>query len=150
MKKVVLIAFGALLIGCVQAQTEPVSWNFTAKKISEKVYEIHMTATLKSGWHIYSQVQPKDAISIPTKFDFTNNPLIAMDGKVKEIGKMEKFHDAATQISANQYAKTVSFVQKISLKVKAKTNITGTVEYQLCDDKKCLPPKKMPFKVQIG
>ena len=54
---------------------------------------------------------------------------------------MEEMKDAALGVSANQYSNTVDFIQKIKLKANVKTNFTGNVEYQTCDDKKCLPPK---------
>ena len=96
MKKLVFALLGIFMAGAVMAQSEPVKWNFSSKKkISDKVYEIHLTATLDNGWHIYSQTQPKDAISQPTKIAFTSNPLTNLEGSVKEVGKMEKFHDAA-------------------------------------------------------
>lgn len=150
MKKLVFLLAAVLIVAAAQAQLNPVSWKFTSKKISAKVYEIHMTAVMDNGWHLYSQTQPANAISIPTKFSFTGNPLVKLEGAVKEVGKMEKFHDATLDASANQYSKTVNFVQKITLKAAAKTNISGTVTYQTCDDKQCLPPKKVPFKVDLG
>lgn len=150
MKKILFFLAAVLVVGAVQAQLNPVSWKFTSKKISDKVYEIHMTAVMDNGWHLYSQTQPKNAISMPTKFSFTGNPLVKLEGAIKEVGKMEKFHDATIDASANQYSKTVNFVQKVSLKAAAKTNISGTVTYQTCDDKQCLPPKKVPFKIDLG
>ncbi len=150
MKKTILAITAMFSIIVAQAQINPVKWNFSAKKISEKVYEIHMTANMDKGWHLYSQTQPKDAIAIPTAFTFANNPLIKIDGKVVEMGKMEKYYDASVSVSANQYSNTVNFVQKITLKAAAKTNVGGTITYQTCDDKQCLPPKKVPFKVNIG
>jgi thiol:disulfide interchange protein DsbD len=59
-----------------KAQLNPVSWSFSAKKIADKTYEVHLTATMQSGWHLYSQVQPEDAIAIPTDFKINNNPLL--------------------------------------------------------------------------
>ena len=56
---------------------------------------------------------------------------------------------AALGISANQYSKTVTFLQKVKMKANAKTKLTGTVEYQTCDDKKCLPPKTVPISIEI-
>lgn len=138
-----------LAITVVNAQLNPVSWTFTSKKIADKTYEVHLTATMQSGWHLYSQVQPEDAIAIPTGFKLNNNPLLTLDGKIKEIGKMEKFHDAKLEVSANQYAGKVDFVQVVKLKANVKTNLTGSVEYQTCDDKKCLPPKIVNFSVAI-
>ena len=107
-----------------------------------------MIATLQEGWHLYSQTQPEDAIAIPTSFAFNTNPLLTLDGKIKEIGKVEKFKDPKLG-SANQYSLTVDFVQVIKLKVKAKTNITGNLEYQTCNNEKCLPPKKINFSIAI-
>lgn len=150
MKKLFLIFAALFLAGSVFAQSEPVSWSFTAKKVSGKTYDVYMTATLKSGWHIYSQTQPKDAIALPTKVVFANNPLTTLVGDVKEVGKMQKVKDAALGSTAHQFSNTVNFVQRVTLKSDAKTNINGTIEYQLCDDKMCLPPKKLPVKVSVG
>ena len=94
-------------------------------------------------------MQPEDAIAIPTTFTVNNNPLLTLNGKIKEVGKMEKFHDAKLDISANQYANAVDFVQVIKLKSNAKTNLSGSVEYQTCDNSKCLPPKTVNFSVAI-
>ena len=131
------------------AQTDPVKWSFASKKIADKTYEVHLTATMQSGWHLYSQVQPEDAIAIPTGFTINNNPLLTLEGKIKEVGKMEKFHDKKLEVSANQYSGKVNFVQVVKLKANAKTNFTGSVEYQTCDDKKCLPPRTVNFSVQL-
>jgi len=146
--KAVLLSMFLFATMAVSAQN-PVTWTFTSKKLTNGNYEVHMTATIEKGWHLYSQMQPEDAIAIPTTFSITTNPLIEVVGKIKEEGKMEKFHDKELDLSANQYSKTVNFVQVIKLKGKAKTNFTGSVEYQTCDDKKCLPPKTVNFKVAL-
>jgi thiol:disulfide interchange protein DsbD len=109
-----------------------------------------MTATIQNGWHLYSQHQPEDAVAIPTTFTLAKNPLLEMTGKIKEIGKLEKFHDKELNLSANQYSRKVDFVQTVKLKGKIKTKLSGSVEYQTCDDKKCLPPKTVNFTVLLG
>ncbi len=147
--KAVLLSMFLLIVMGVSAQN-PVTWTFTTKKLTNGNFEIHMTATLEKGWHLYSQDQPEDAIAMPTTFTVTSNPLIEVVGKIREEGKMEKFHDKELQLSANQYSKSVNFVQTVKLKGKVKTNFTGSVEYQTCDDKKCLPPKTVNFKVALN
>lgn len=149
MKKIVILVAIVFIAVAVNAQLNPVSWTFSAKKISDKLYEVHLKATMLNGWHLYSQKQPGDAIAIPTAFTLNNNPLLKMEGKIKEIGKMQKYHDAKLAISANQYANSVDFVQLVKLKANVKTNLTGNVEYQTCDDKKCLPPKTVNFSITI-
>jgi Disulphide bond corrector protein DsbC len=149
MKRLVIFLVVALGTITVKAQLNPVSWSFTSKKVAGKTYEVHLTATMQSGWHLYSQVQPEDAIAIPTGFKINNNPLLTLEGKIKEVGKMQKFHDAKLEVSANQYSDKVDFVQVVTLKASVKTNLTGSVEYQTCDDKKCLPPKTVNFSIAV-
>jgi len=90
----------------------PVSWTFSAKKTSEKTYEVHLTANIQSGWHIYSQSQPDDAIAIPTSFTINNNPLVKLDGKIKEVGKLEKYKDETVKATNHQYSTKVDFEWK--------------------------------------
>lgn len=149
MKRIVLLALIAFSGLSLKAQLNPVSWSFSAVKTGDKQYEIRMVATIQQSWHLYSQVQPEDAIAIPTQFNFNANPLVSLEGKIQELGKMEKFTDKNLGVSANQYSKTVTFVQKLKMKAKAKTKLTGSVEYQTCDDHKCLPPKTVLISVEI-
>jgi hypothetical protein len=150
MKKLSFILLSIFITTLASAQgLNPVSWSFSSKKISDNVYEIQMTATIQQGWHLYSQSQPKDAIAQPTSFVFNKNPLIELDGKVKEVGNLEKFKDKELDISANQYSNKVVFTQKVKLKGKAKTNVTGKLTYQTCDDVKCLPPKTVNLSIAL-
>src|SRR5215212_7519712 len=150
MKQLAFFLLSVFTAASVLAQTlNPVSWSFSSKKISDNVYEIQMIATIDRGWHLYSQTQPDDAIAIPTSFSFNKNPLLDFDGKVKEIGKLEKYKDETLGVAAHQYSNKVIFTQKIKLKGKAKTNVTGKLEYQTCDDKKCLPPKTVNISIAL-
>ncbi len=150
MKKVLLVVCVLFAGLFMQAQSlNPVSWSFSAKKISDKVYEVVLTATIQKGWHLYAQNQPADAINMPTVVKFNANPLVVLTGKTIETGKLEFFQDKKLKLSANQYSDKVVFTQKVTLKAKAKTNIGGSVEFQTCDDKKCLPPKTVPFSISL-
>jgi thiol:disulfide interchange protein DsbD len=150
MKKIFFTLIVSLAVFTANAQIfDPIHWTYTAKKIADKTYELHLTASIQNTWHLYSQKQPADAINQPTEFIFQKNPLIIFDGNIKELGKMEMFKDTKLKISANQYADKVDFVQKVKVKANVKTNIVGTVEYQTCDDKKCLPPKKIDFIIAL-
>ena len=67
MKKLLVVTAFFLIGNSLLAQS-PVSWLFSSKKISDKVYELQMVATIQPGWHLYAQAQPKDAIAQPTTF----------------------------------------------------------------------------------
>lgn len=144
-----LLIMTSMAASNAQLGLNPVTWTFSATKVADKTYEIHMKAVIQSGWHLYSQTQPKNAIASPTKFVINPNPLFSKDGKIKEVGTMEVMNDKELGVSANQYSGTVDFVQKIKLKSSVATNFTGTVEFQTCDDKKCLPSKKITINVAV-
>jgi DsbC/DsbD-like thiol-disulfide interchange protein len=145
-KMLTLIAF-TLSVAFVQAQN-PVSWAFKAKKLADKSYEVSLTATVQSGWHIYSMTQ-KGEIGVPTSFTFTNNALFTLDGKTTSKAKITKGKDPSTNQVVEYYSGTVTFVQKVKLKANVKTSFAGSVEFMSCDDKKCLPPKSLPFTVAL-
>jgi thiol:disulfide interchange protein DsbD len=149
MKKLVFILFAVLSVGIASAQLNPVNWSFASKKINDKEYELQLVATIQPGWHLYSQTQPEDAIAQPTSFKFNKNPLLDLNGRVAEVGKMEKYKDKTLDVSANQYSNKVVFVQKVKLKGKARTAVTGNLEYQTCNDEKCLPPKTVNFSIAL-
>ncbi len=133
----------------VKAQVEnPVTWSFTATKISAKQYEIHMQATVEGNWHIYAQNAGEGPE--PTSFTFNKNPLIKLDGKVKEIGKLESLFDPNFKSTLRFYNGKVDFVQKVTLKSTASTALKGTVVYMVCNDRRCLPPKEIPFTVKLN
>ncbi|RYY98648.1 MAG: hypothetical protein EOO11_07405 [Chitinophagaceae bacterium] len=150
MKKIFFtLSFLAALAVGASAQN-PVSWSFSSKKLDAKTYEVHLTANIQGGWHLYAQKQPEDAIAQPTTFAFNKSPLLNFEGKVKESGKLEKYTDKVLNVSANQYSNRVDFVQVVKLKAKAKTAVTGTLEFQTCNDEKCLPPKSVPFTIALN
>ena len=126
-----------------------VTWNFASKKISDNTYEVRMSALVNGNYHIYAQVVGVDG-PVPTSFKFVKNPLIVVDGKVKESGKLIKKREEVWGGNVNYYEKSVEFVQVVKLKGKVKTNLAGTVEFMVCDDKQCLPPAEVEFKVNVG
>src|SRR5690348_18264095 len=96
MKKLFLLSVLVIGASMVYAQVQnPVSWTFTSKKINDNTYELHLTASIQSGWHMYSQTQPDNAVALPTVVTINNNPLFTVEGKAKEVGKMEKYKDEA-------------------------------------------------------
>lgn len=132
----------------VAQSNKQVKWSYTTKKVSENVYEVHMTATINGDWHMYSQDGGEGPFS--TTFTFTKNPLVNLEGKVKEIGKVKKVYEEAFKSNVRFYEKTVNFVQTIKLRGNVKTNVTGKVEFMVCNDTTCLPPSEVEFSVAIG
>ena len=149
MKQFYVLASMLFILNSLSAQSsKQVDWTFTSKKVAEKTYEVSISANIKGNWHIYSQDGGEGPVS--TTFTFTKNPLVSLEGKTKESGKMKKVHEEAFGSDVRFYEKSVDFVQVVKLKGNVKTNVVGKVEFMVCNDRECLPPAEIEFKVNIG
>lgn len=142
-----LALFALPILASAQIEN-PVKWSFTAKKVNATTYEVHATATIENGWHLYAQEAGEGPV--PTSFKFTKNPLVATNGKVKENGKLHKSFDKNFNSELKYYENSVNFVQTVTVKGKAATKVKGSVEFMVCDDHQCLPPKEVEFAVSVG
>ncbi|HMJ46329.1 MAG TPA: protein-disulfide reductase DsbD domain-containing protein, partial [Ferruginibacter sp.] len=84
-----------------------------------------------------------------TSIHFSKNPLTVLDGKIKEVGAMKKKHEKVFNVDVHYYKDKVDFVQVVKLKTNAKTSVSGTVEFMVCDEEQCLPPEEVPFKIKL-
>jgi len=149
MKQCLSLFIAMLITGASFAQIKnPVKWAFTAKKINATTYEVHLAASLESGWHIYSQTTPEGG-PVATAISFAKNPLLTISGQPKEVGKLEQKHEPLFGVDVKQFSKTVDFVQTVTIKGKAKTSVTGSVEFMTCNDRECLPPATQKFSVKL-
>ena len=150
MKSFLLFAFGLITAGVTFGQSNKmVNWNYAVKKIADKTYEVHMTAEIDGDYHLYAQNVGVDG-PVPTSFTFTKNPLISLEGTVKETGKKIKKNEPIWGGNVNYYEKSVTFVQVVKLKANVKTNLAGKVSFMVCDEKQCLPPADVDIKVSVG
>jgi len=149
-KTTILFAAIFICVAALQAQVQdPVKWNYSATKNSDQEYTLVISASLAPSWHIYSMNTPNGG-PVPTTFSFKKNPLVTIQGKTTETGKAKTIHDDIFGIDVKYYGETVSFAQVIKLKSPVKTNLSGTVKYMVCNDKMCLPPKTVPFNIQLN
>ncbi len=149
MKKIFTLFIFTFFVANIFAQTEnPIVWTYAAKKVARDVYELHITATIQPKWHIYAQQAGEGPI--PTEIQFDKNPLIKLDGVVKELGTLEKQYDENFKSTLQFYSKKIDFVQKVKLKAAVATLAKGKITYMVCNDKKCLPPKDVLFNIKIN
>jgi hypothetical protein len=152
---ILIVSFGAAkaqftVAGAPPAASTPVvTWSFTSKKIADKTYELHMTATVISGYHLYAQDNNAEG-PVPTTFTFVKNPLLDYTGKVKEVGKLVSKLEPVWGFKVNYYENKVDFVQVVKSKVNAIADAKGIVNFMTCNDKKCLPPRDVNFDIKIG
>ena len=150
MKIIISLVLTLTMFNLAKAQVKkPVHWSFSSKMINATTFEIHLTAAIDAGWHIYSQTTP-DGGPVPTSIKFGKNPLITLIGKTKEVGKLEKHKEPLFGgIDVKQFSDNVDFVQTIKLKGYVKITVNGSVSFMCCNDHECLPPSKQPFSIVL-
>lgn len=149
MKRVLTLTFALLFATIAFSQTKsPVAFSYKAIKKTETSYEIVITAVIDKPWHLYSQNTDKGG-PVATTISFKANPLVKLVGKTTEKGKLVKSFDKTFEVNVSYYSDKVEFIQTVNVKPKAKTSISGVIEYMVCNDEKCLPPKKINFDVKL-
>jgi DsbC/DsbD-like thiol-disulfide interchange protein len=135
-------------LNCISQETVPISWQFSSNKKGEDSFEIHLKATVKKPWHTYSQTTPEGG-PVPTKIIFDKNPLVVPSGPSLEKGDLKIVHDPVFEVDVKYFEGNVDFVQIVRKKGNAKTSIRGTVEFMVCNNEQCLPPKTIAFNIQL-
>jgi len=141
----------ALLLWAVPvlSQTEDaIKWSFSSVKTADGSYDIHLTATLGEGWHTYSQETPSGG-PVPTEISFTTNPLLSLQGAIREEGKLNKHFEPLFGVNVMQYSTRVDFVQKLTLRHPIRTTVKGRVRFMVCNDHECLPPATKEFEISL-
>ena len=149
MKKIVaLLAIVCITLSAAAQIQDPVDWSYSVKKLSSDTYTFTATANIEGDWHIYSQTTGKGG-PVPTKINFKKNPLITVVGATKEAGKVKQVYDELFKTNVRYIGETATYTQTIKVRAGVKTNISGSVEYMVCDDRQCLPPSKKTFDLKL-
>ena len=148
MRKLIFVLVLVLIVEAAGAQ-QKLNWSYSAKKIADNKYEVHLVATPPAGWHIYSQLTPEGG-PVPTSFKFNNNALLDLKGKVTEKGKLITYYDKNFKVDVKYFEGKADFVQVVTTKGKVKTNLSGEVESMICNDRVCLPPTVEKFNVALN
>lgn len=127
----------------------PIEWKTSVEKLSETEYNLITTATIDKGWHLYAQEVPKGGPR-PTVFSYKPNENYSLVGKTSEDTGITE-DDKTFQMRIKYFAKKATFKQKIKLTAPAAT-IEVDVEFMVCDDVRCLPPriKSLVFNAPKG
>jgi len=142
---VLLLVFAAPSFA--QMIEDPTSWKYEVKKKSATEYRLIFHLTLKPGWHIWSLHPGGDGYELAPTFTFDANPAVKMKGGITENGKKTVAKMDGIDGMVNYFAGKADYEQVVTVTGSAK--ITGKHEYQVCNDKMCLPPKDKDFVFEI-
>lgn len=147
MKNLLFICF--MLFGFAmnaqQSQT-PVFWKFDVKKSAENTYTIYATATIEKGWHVFTTEPGGDGLLIPTAVNIDENKGVTISKPFAIEGKFIT-HDMEFVGKVNYIEGLGQFT--ITVISKTATTLKGTLTYQSCNEKMCLPPTDVPFSVEL-
>ena len=145
MKKIFLATVLGLTAFVSNAQIlNPVKFSYTAKKTTAGQYELHIKAMIDPKWHLYSTENPAGGADA-TVINFTGVDKV---GKLKEKGSMKTIFEKSFGVNQKYFETSVEFVQVVKAKAGIK-KIQGSIEYMVCNDKQCLPPKEIPFEISL-
>ena len=156
--KIKIILGTVLLFLCFNTQAQisdpnakiydPVKWSFTSERINDKEFNLVITARIEKGWHVYSQFIEEGG-PIPTSFKFAPSTAYKLIGKITETPKAISAFDKTFDMQIAWHKDQVVFKQRVSLN-EAKTSISGTLEFMVCNDERCLQPTEIEFQIPVA
>ena len=134
----------------VQAQLySPAKWSTQVKDLGNNNFEVQVIGKIENGWHLYSSKHPDGGIGIPASATFKASKGGQLVGPFKEQGKRIDKYSTVFEQDEKYYEKQVTFVQKVAVSGKDAVNVDYTIEFQMCDAERCLPPDETSGSVKI-
>jgi hypothetical protein len=125
----------------------PCHWTYKVEQSSPDDATLICTATLDSGWHLYSQhISNKGP---RTEFAYDSLSAYKLIGDTKE-GKSIKEYNPYLEMEVLYFEKEAVFKQKIKVLSKEDFDINGTIDYMVClDDSQCVKSdEEFSFKMK--
>lgn len=123
---------------------DPTTWSYEAKKLNADEYELTFKLKLEEGWHIWSLTPGGDGYEIVPSFKVN---MATPKGKVTESGHAETVLMEGMDNKVTYLSGAIEYKQVVKTKGD---KLTGEHEYQVCNDKMCLPPKTLKFEVALN
>jgi thiol:disulfide interchange protein DsbD len=150
MKLFKLLALAILLFAGVaeskaQVLKDPTTWTYEAKRKFGNHFELFFHVKLAGNWHVYAIDPGGDESLIPPTFTFEKAKGLKLVGKIKETSKPITEKAEGLDKPVNYFNGEATFVQEVEVPSGSAINIKGRHQYQVCNDRMCLPPKTKTF-----
>lgn len=123
----------------------PLKWTAEITRVSDRVFQIKATAKIQEGWNVYSAFTEGEDAPIPTKLYFDKNENVKIVSDLKEnSSSIQKEYDRQFEMDLVKIKKDVTLTQHFEI-AEGTDEVKGLIEYQTCDDTKCLPPAEVFF-----
>jgi DsbC/DsbD-like thiol-disulfide interchange protein len=121
---------------------DPVRWTFTVDQSAEYPIVV-MQATMDEGWHIYGLELESDEGPLPTVLQFGNE----VEWGELNVPEPKRKYDEMFMMNITYYDSQVTFTRPVSM--HSSSVVRGSVDYMVCNDETCLPPKLVPFELSL-
>ncbi len=137
MNKFLFFIISLFSISAFSQIVEPVKFTSEVKKTGENTYDLIVNATIEDGWYLYAQDLPEGG-PIPTSFTFENKKGdFELIGETRESESQKKF-DKIFEMDLSYFAYNATFTQSIKVTNSDLASINASIDYQSCDDEKCI------------
>ena len=149
MKRITLLTSVILALAySLSAQVvDPVKWKNSSKLLEGDTASITFEAKIDMNWHLYSQYFEEGG-PVRTTFYFDESEKFELIGLPSESPEPEEVMDEVFNMKVKYFSHQATFEQKIRLLTEESFTITGSIEYQVCQDDKCVYFNP-DFKVKI-
>ncbi|WP_413532023.1 cytochrome c biogenesis protein CcdA [Empedobacter brevis] len=127
----------------------PAKWSSSVKEVGQNEFEIEVTGKIDKGWHLYSMKHPDGGIGIPASASFKPAANAKLINGTREVGKRIDKYSQIFEQDEKYYENQVKFVQKVKVSGDKPTNVSYTIEFQMCDAERCLPPDETSGTIKL-
>ncbi|MBO7480682.1 MAG: thioredoxin family protein [Bacteroidales bacterium] len=140
LRKMLLAVVALFSFSVMFAQmAEPVKWKFSTEKISDKEFNLVMTASIEDKWHLYSQHFDAGG-PMPLVISFTKSDKYKTVGQTTESPSPTSEYDDVFMVNVKYFTNKATFKQKIEVLTDASFSVKAELSGQACfEDGQCLP-----------
>lgn len=112
-----------------------------------ETFKIAVLVKISPGWHIHAS-ELSDQFLIPTELLFEENEKTEVTQFHYPEPKLEKYEYSASELEVYDGEIILGAWVKTSSELKpGKYTLKGELDYQACDNRSCLSPKKIEFEI---
>lgn len=112
-----------------------------------ETFKVAVLVKINPGWHIHAN-ELSDQFLIPTELLFEENEQIEVTQFHYPEPKLEKYEYSESELEVYDGEIILGALVKTSSELKpGKYKLKGELDYQACDNRSCLSPKKIEFEI---
>ena len=147
MKKIILSIIAAACAIALNAQGNPVTWNWSINDDGDGTKTLVFDATVDEGFHLYD-LGPYEGGPTPTSFTFTTEGDVELIGGVGYGTEPVRAQDDIFGMEIGSFTGKARFTQK--LRHQENAGIHVTIEWMCCNDVSCIPPTDEEFTIDLS